>query len=284
MDKPFLSPRNDLVFKLLFGDANDTTLITWFLQSVLDLPAGDYEEVKIVDPRLPGDAFEDKEGILDVKVKTRGGKIVDVEIQVAEHPRMRERVVFYLARMVAGQIGKGEDYSEIKRAICVLITDYRQVPENQSYHNRYVLYDRQTGSEFTDLLEVDTLELPKLPREEDGTDEWQWMKFLDARKEEELTMLAQKNPRIARAVSRLAELSQDERTRLLAESREKLQWDIAVREREAAREARKEGREEGEKKAQLDIARKLLGRGRPIEEIIEDTGLTGEEIQSLRIH
>ncbi|MDR0635015.1 MAG: Rpn family recombination-promoting nuclease/putative transposase, partial [Azoarcus sp.] len=73
MDKPFLSPRNDLVFKLLFGDANDTTLITWFLQSVLDLPAGDYEEVEIVDPRLPADAFEDKEGILDVKVKTRSG-------------------------------------------------------------------------------------------------------------------------------------------------------------------------------------------------------------------
>jgi predicted transposase/invertase (TIGR01784 family) len=93
-------------------------------------------------------------------------------------------------------------------------------------------------------------------------------------------MLAQKNPRIARAVSRLAELSQDERTRLLAESREKLQWDIAVREREAAREAWKGG----EKKAQLAIARKLLGRGYPIEEIVEDTGLTYEEIQFLRIH
>ncbi|MDR0635370.1 MAG: Rpn family recombination-promoting nuclease/putative transposase, partial [Azoarcus sp.] len=227
-------------------------------------------------------------GILDVRVKTRGGKVVDVEIQVAEHPRMRERVIFYLARMVAGQIGKGEDYSEIKRSICVLITDYRQVPENQSYHNRYVLYDRQTGSEFTDLLEVDTLELPKLPPEEDGTEEWQWMKFLDARKEEELTMLAQKNPQIAQAVSRLAELSQDERTRLLAESREKLQWDIAVKMREADKKGwekgREKGREEGREEGRLGITRNLLKMGLPLEKIMEATGLTREEIQSLRPH
>ena len=120
---------------------------------------------------------------------------------------------------------------------------------------------------------MDTLELPKLPREEDGTDEWQWMKFLDARKEEELTMLAQKNPRIAQAVSRLAELSQDERTRLLAESREKLQWDIAVKMREADKKGWEKGR--------LDVTRNLLRMGLPLEKIMEATGLTREEIQSL---
>ena len=42
-------------------------LITWFLQSVLDLSAGDYEEVVIVAPRLPAGAFEDKEGILGLR-------------------------------------------------------------------------------------------------------------------------------------------------------------------------------------------------------------------------
>jgi hypothetical protein len=28
MHKPFLSPRNDLVFRLLFGDARDTSILT----------------------------------------------------------------------------------------------------------------------------------------------------------------------------------------------------------------------------------------------------------------
>ena len=36
-----------------------------------------------------------------------------------------------------------------------------------------------------------------------------------------------------------------------------------------------------QRKTKIEIARKLLKRKRPIEEIIEDTGLTREEIESL---
>ncbi|MDR3220661.1 MAG: hypothetical protein LBU46_01455 [Candidatus Accumulibacter sp.] len=82
-------------------------------------------------------------------------------------------------------------------------------------------------------------------------------------------MLAEKNPQVGKAVSRLLELSEDERTRLLAESREKLQRDIAARMYDA------------EEKTRLAIARSLLRRNRPIEEIMEDTGLSREAIQSL---
>jgi predicted transposase/invertase (TIGR01784 family) len=67
------TPRNDFVFKRLFGDARDTSLLTEFLKSTLDLPAEDYQEVRIVDPHLKGERPEDKEGILDVKVKTPSG-------------------------------------------------------------------------------------------------------------------------------------------------------------------------------------------------------------------
>ncbi|MDR2637468.1 MAG: Rpn family recombination-promoting nuclease/putative transposase [Zoogloeaceae bacterium] len=280
MKKPFLSPRNDLVFKRLFGDPRDTSLLTGFLQAILDLPAGEYEEVRVIDPYLAADFPGDKESVLDVKVKTTTGKVIDVEIQVVEQPQMRERVVFYLARMVTEQIGKGDDYGEIKRSISILITDYVQIPENRSYHNRYVLHDRETDSVFTDLMEINTLELPKLPLGEDGTEEWEWMKFLNARKEEELTMLAEKNPLIGKAVSRLVELSQDERTRLLAESREKMRRDIAAREQGAANKGRVEGRVE----AQLAIARKALSKNMSIEDIMDLTGLSAEEIQSLRLH
>ncbi|MDR3324108.1 MAG: hypothetical protein LBS89_07890 [Zoogloeaceae bacterium] len=42
-------------------------------------------------------------------------------------------------------------------------------------------------------------------------------------------MLAEKNPQVGEAVSRLLERSQDERTRLLAESQEKLRRDMAAR-------------------------------------------------------
>jgi len=47
-----LSPKKDLVFKLLFGDERSVGILTDFLKSVLKLPIEDYEEVTIVNPIL----------------------------------------------------------------------------------------------------------------------------------------------------------------------------------------------------------------------------------------
>jgi len=191
--------------------------------------------------------------------------------------------------MITEQISRGESYRKIERSICILITDYVQIPENDCYHNRYRLYDPRTGSEFTDLMEVNTLELPKLPHNTDGTALWDWLKFLAAQQEEELKMLAEKNPQIAKTVGRLKELSEDERTRLLAESREKMEWDNAAR-MQAARErgleeglekGRGEGREEGREEGLLSVAHAALKKNLPIEDIMALTGLSREKIQAL---
>ena len=186
---------------------------------------------------------------------------------------MRERIVFYLARMVTEQIGEGDSYAKIKRAVCILITDYELVDDNDRYHNRFTLNDPDSGATFTDLLEIDTLELPKLPATEDSTQLWNWLKFLKATNEEELTMLSDKNPQIKKTVGKLMALSEDERARMLAESREKLRRDIDARVTAAE--------EKGAKKERLAMARKLLGLELPIDEIVTVTGLSRKEIQSL---
>jgi predicted transposase/invertase (TIGR01784 family) len=154
-----------------------------------------------------------------------------------------------------------------------LITDDTLIPENERYHNRYRLYDAETGSEFTDLLEVNVLELPKLPEKADGTTLWDWLKFVAAKKEEDLKMLTEKNPQVGKAIAKLMVLSEDEQARMIAESREKLQRDIAAREYGAE--------ERGRREALQQTARRLLGMGMSMEEIIKATELTPEEIRPL---
>ncbi|MDR2164277.1 MAG: Rpn family recombination-promoting nuclease/putative transposase, partial [Zoogloeaceae bacterium] len=121
--------------------------------------------------------------------------------------------------------------------------------------------------------------LPKLPEQWDETKLGVWLEFIRASKEEEFNMLAERDPDIGQAVVKLKELSQDERMRELAISREKLAWDIDSRERGAE----KRGREEGQSEAQRTIARKMLQRGRPLAEIMEDTGLSLAELQALQV-
>jgi predicted transposase/invertase (TIGR01784 family) len=91
-------------------------------------------------------------------------------------------------------------------------------------------------------------------------------------------MLAQKDPDIGLAVVKLKDLSQDERLRELAISREKLEWDIASRE-EGARE---KGREEGQNEAQRTIAGNLLRLGMPLENIEQATGVSRADLLRLQ--
>ena len=86
-------------------------------------------------------------------------------------------------------------------------------------------------------------------------------------------MLAERSPQMRKAVGVLKELSADERTRMLFEEREIARRDYVSRMNGAKREGRSEGINE--------VARNLLKRNRPIEEIMEDTGLTREEIEVL---
>ena len=125
--------------------------------------------------------------------------------------------------------------------------------------------DMDAGIEFTDLKEIYTLELSKLPKESDGTAKYDWAKFIDAETEDELDMVAQRNPQISKAAVKLRELSADERARDMFERREKGRRDVAAL---------------IDKKA-IEIARRLIKRNRPIDEIAEDTGLTREEVEAL---
>ena len=77
-----------------------------------------------------------------------------------------------------------------------------------------------------------------------------------------------------KAVSVLNEMSADERARDLFERREKALRDIAS----MMHDSEQKGRHE----QAIETARKLLKRNRLIDEIIEDTGLTLDEIESLK--
>ena len=290
MEQKLLSPKSDLIFKKIFGDTKNTDILVGFLQTVLDLPDSDYKQIEIADPHLQPDMPDDKLGILDIKVYTSSGNIVDVEIQLLDMPEMRERIVFYTAKMVTEQIKKGEAYDTIKRAISIVITDFVLIRENQSYHNCYRLCDMQTGSEFTNVLEVNVLELPKLPEQQDNSELWEWLQFLNSESEEELTMLARKNKEINKAVGILRELSADEKTRRVVELEEKARRDERARLNGAKTEGleegieigRAEGREEGRVAEKMLIAKNLIKNGMSTDTIVEVTGLSAEEIEKLR--
>jgi predicted transposase/invertase (TIGR01784 family) len=81
--------------------------------------------------------------------------------------------------------------------------------------------------------------------------------------------LLAENPEVKKAVAELMTLSEDERARMLAESRDKMRWDIESGKREA--------KERGLEK----VTRKALAEKIPLDMIQKLTGLSIEKIQAL---
>ena len=142
------------------------------------------------------------------------------------------------------------------------------------YSHCFTMYDKEALVEFTDILEINTLELCKIPERSDGTEMYDWIRFIAADTEEELDMAADSNPVIKKAVVTLRELSADERARDMFERRERALRDERMRIRGALQQGIQQGIQQ--------VAARMLNEGMNNEEIIRITGLSLEQIDTLR--
>ena len=280
----------DFIFKLIFGDQRNIDILAEFLKSVLDVPDSEYERITIVDPHVKKESKGDKYGILDVKVHTKSGTVINCEIQVEPIPEMKQRSVYFMSKMVTEQMASGLSHADIKRSIVIIITAYDFNPGNGYYHHQYRYRSNKDGTEFTDMTEFNALDLTKLPAFADNTELWYWMKFMSVKSKEELEMLAQRSPQMRKAVGVLKELSADERTRMIYEEREIARRDMVSRmggaERKGHAEGRAEGlaegRAEGLAEGRVDVIRNAIEMGMDIDTIIKLTCSTREEVEALR--
>ena len=249
---------------------------------MLNLSPNEYDDISISNPFLLQEYKGDKLGILDVKLKLKTGKVLNIEIQVDPMPFMESRIMFYVSKLVTEQINESEQYDKIKRVISIITTDHTLIKESDKFHHRFGLYDIESRILLTDIMEIHTLEIPKArklfrDKEDNTTNKPQlldWMKFLDVKTEEELNMLAEKSPVMKKATIRLLELSADERARQLYEARLKEQRDSWAREQGAVSAALKT--------REIEIAKSLLLSGDSVGKVASITSLSHDEIEALR--
>jgi predicted transposase/invertase (TIGR01784 family) len=275
MKDTFCSPLYNFVFKELFGKKRNLGNTKAFLKTLLDIPEDDYDRLTIDDPFLQRWFKRGKEGIVDLKLTTKSGKIIHIELQVAKAPNMRDRVLYYGAKLIGDQLKLGEDYDKLHQVVSIVICDHTLLEEESSYMNVYELRNENNGS-FTNKFRLVILELPKLPEKEDRA-VWPWLSFLKCEKKEDFMALLEKYPQLKEVIYclqtfLLPKAIQDEIIRQnLWKTTQRNILEHAVAEAKA---------EAGEKEREK-IARNMKARGRPLEEISEDTGLPLETIEKL---
>jgi predicted transposase/invertase (TIGR01784 family) len=279
LDKPFIPPTDDDAFKYLFGRSQSAEYLPGLLSSVLDIPLDEYENVSVGSTHLLRRFKKDKLGIIDVKVITKSGTILNIEMQNDQKYGMRERTTFYSDRLFTDQGIKPDDekaYVRLNKTIVILITDYDEIKEDRMYHHRFRLYDDENDCLWTDKQEIHTIELTKTPEDEDST-LVNWMRFLGAKSKEEIEMLGNKDPYIAGAVAAHRRYSLPREIREIYEARKKAKIDKLAELAQIRYNGIEEGREEGREEA----ARRMKAKGYSVADIEDITGLSSAEIEKL---
>ncbi|MDR0884934.1 MAG: Rpn family recombination-promoting nuclease/putative transposase [Clostridiales Family XIII bacterium] len=278
--KPVLLLKYDYVARKVFSDPNDQDIVIDFISSVIEIPASEFASIQVADPALIRDFPEDKTVILDVRVITKSGHSVDIEIQRAPHIGFIDRTIFNNAKNLTKQLARGDQYCKINRSISIIIVDFPLFDDDR-YTHRFMYYDEAMQIKLSDITELNYLELKKLPQESDGSELYGWLGLFNAQTEEEMDAIAKDNPIYKKAVMKVIEMSQDEKERRYAEAEEKQRFREVNLYYTGQLEGRTEGRAEGQAETTVALARKMKAKGYAIADIAELSGLSADEIEKL---
>ena len=274
----YLDPKSDVVFKKIFGD--HPHLLISFLNAVLPL---DSDSPIVSLTYLPTEQIpaipEFKRTIADVKCTDAQKRVFIVEMQMNWTDCFKQRLLFGTSQAFVKQIEKGTEYNLLQPVYGLgLVAEIYEKTTPEWYHHYQLVKKGSLDGDVIDHLQLIFIELPKFPVH--SPDEKQlkllWLRFLREidEKTSQVSQELLEVPEIAEAVA-LSEESAYTRGELDAYEG---YWDQVRREKTLMIDKFAEG----EALATHRITIKQLKRGVDIAVIMEDTGLTREQVETMK--
>ena len=303
-----ITPRSDVIFKNIFGKEENKNILESFLESVL----GKKVEVATVlkSKELDINDVNDKLGILDVQAILTDGTIVNIEMQKAEYKFYHKRVLFYLSKLISGQIHKSEEYTKIKDVIQINILDY-EMPWIKEYMSKYEIYSIKDNTSKIKGVTVYFLQIPKFEKEKNllsknvkyedmiKTKLDEWLAYFSYKNMEVLDMVNVKNLEIEEAVKLYKQLLNRDDVIELYESRVRAEMDRlateawykeeiekaeakAEKEKAKSEKALEIGEKIGREQTRIELIRSFLLQNIGEEVILKATNITKEELEKIK--
>ncbi len=287
---------NDYLFKRTFGYKGQEHITKIFLR---DLFLEKIKEITLDNNTITEkDIMTDKMGIMDIKAVIDENVQCDIEMQVVQQNDIDKRILFYMSNEFKKTVTSGKRYSDMKKTIAVLITDFRiksieKVPKYASKWN----FREENYPEviLTDAMEIYIIELPKLTQYANNTNRERlnlWAKFIknpgvkimiDENDDEEMR---ETKETIQEAQERYNDVLQDKHEQDLAELRLKYILDQnSIRSSgydDGKEEGKKEGMKEGIEKKTKEVIINMLNKGMDDRVIIEVTNVSKEKLDEIK--
>ena len=210
---------NDYMFRMVLQSNNN--VLKGIISSMMHVPSDTITTVEIANPIELGKYIEDKDYVLDIKVKLNDNSIINLEMQVADLGNWQNRSLSYLCRTFEN-VQKGEDYNSVMPVTHIGFLDYDLFPEEKEFYSKNMLQNIKTGTIYNRnfCLRVLSLNQIELATEEDKR--WhidEWARLFKATTWEELKMIAEKDKVYSEAANSIYEQNSDETVRMMCEAR-----------------------------------------------------------------
>jgi predicted transposase/invertase (TIGR01784 family) len=156
----YLDPKNDLVFKKIFGEHSD--LMVSFLNALLILPEGRHiETIEYDPPELVPENPKRKNTIVDVLCTDNYGRKFIVEMQILWTQDFKNRLLYNAAKAFSRQLSSGEGYDLLQPVYSLGIINTAYDNEDKDFYHYYKILNITNGKDVFPGMEFVMVELPK---------------------------------------------------------------------------------------------------------------------------
>jgi predicted transposase/invertase (TIGR01784 family) len=317
----FLNPRNDWMFKQVFGKERNKDVLIGFLNAVFDGVHEPIEDVEILPSHQDPDIVILRQSIVDVKCTDTKNRKFIVEMQCYNDPDFDKRSCAYASRAYVDQLviskprGQSDDaasdrkdknkrrrdrYHELKPIVFLAVLyDFIWLKNGDKYVHHNKILDITTHENNIKEFSYTFIELDKFCKTfEQSTsplDKWcYFFKNAQTTGSEELEMIKKSCPLVSKAydVLECCNYTQEEYEAYWLFEMGKAAHTASIKgaREEGEAEGEAKGRAEGEAKGKAEgiaegkreTAIAMLADGLPVEKVSSYTGLSVEEVNALR--
>lgn len=170
------------------------------------------------------------------------------------------------------------NYDQVNQTILINILDFNLLKVEAYLSETEIVLKNDKNYVVMENPKWYFIELPKFRKIKPNINDKleQWLLFIDDHDKEWIKMAESRNRTLKDAREMMNFLTGGDELKRMREKWElERNWDLQI--------AESKGERKGEKKAQLEIAKEMLKNHVAIEMIIKCTGLTGEEIEALKM-
>jgi predicted transposase/invertase (TIGR01784 family) len=156
----YLDPKNDLVFKKIFGEHSD--LMVSFLNALILLPEGRHiETVEYDSPELVPENPNRKNSIVDVLCTDNYGRKFIVEMQIVWTQDFKKRMLYNASKAFSRQLDRGDDYDLLQPVYSLGIIDDTYDDISKDFYHQYKILNFTNSKDVFPGMEFVMVELPK---------------------------------------------------------------------------------------------------------------------------